>query len=396
MRIRISKEVSLPDEIKLARYMKTPELGPKVLFFSGGTALRPLCRELVRYTYNSIHILTTFDSGGSSAKLRDAFHMPAIGDIRARLMALADQGMLGNRQIFELFAHRLPKDAPQPELEALLESMAKGTHPLVAAVPDPMRKIIRTHLMGFVSRMPEGFDLRGANIGNLVLAAGYLDNRGHLDPVIYLFSRLAEVRGTVRPVLNKHMHMVTVLKDGTRLVGQHLISAKEAPPITSGIREIYLSADKVEVSPAHPNAREKTLEFIRQAELICYPIGSFYSSVIVNFLPGGIASAISKNPSPKVFVPNMGKDPEALGLSVADQVERLLHYLRLGLREDAPAHKLLNLVLVDDKRGMYPEGIGAARIRKMGVDVVDCQLLPDGAVPRADASMLCKTLLSLT
>ena len=34
------RSVTVPDRIKVARYEKVPELGPRILFFSGGTALK--------------------------------------------------------------------------------------------------------------------------------------------------------------------------------------------------------------------------------------------------------------------------------------------------------------------------------------------------------------------
>ena len=58
--------VALPDPTRVERCARLPELGPKVLFFSGGTALRDVSRRLKRYTHNSIHLITPFDSGGSS------------------------------------------------------------------------------------------------------------------------------------------------------------------------------------------------------------------------------------------------------------------------------------------------------------------------------------------
>ena len=66
-----------------------PPLGPRLVFFTGGTALRDLSRQLIHYTHNSVHLVTPFDSGGSSAALRRSFAMPAVGDIRNRLLALA-------------------------------------------------------------------------------------------------------------------------------------------------------------------------------------------------------------------------------------------------------------------------------------------------------------------
>ena len=81
-------EAKTSDSVKFERDERSPEHGPRVLFFSGGTALRGVSRVLSDHTHNSIHIITPFDSGGSSAVIREAFGMLAIGDILNRLMAL--------------------------------------------------------------------------------------------------------------------------------------------------------------------------------------------------------------------------------------------------------------------------------------------------------------------
>ena len=64
---------------------------PKIVFFSGGTALREVASCLTQYTKNATYLITPFDSGGSSAVLRQAFSMPAVGDLRSRLISLADR-----------------------------------------------------------------------------------------------------------------------------------------------------------------------------------------------------------------------------------------------------------------------------------------------------------------
>ena len=126
MGIQISRTPSFPDELRVSRSLRAPELGPRILFLSGGTALRQLCRVLKQYTHNSEHLITAFDSGGSSAQLRRAFAMPAIGDLRNRIVALADESVRGNPQIYRLFTHRLAHDAPAAELARELESLVSG------------------------------------------------------------------------------------------------------------------------------------------------------------------------------------------------------------------------------------------------------------------------------
>jgi len=394
MRIRITRDVTIPDRLKLERYRRTPELGPRILFFSGGTALRATSRELVRHTHNSIHLITPFDSGGSSAILRKAFAMPAVGDIRNRLMALADQTVQGNPVIFELFAHRLPQDADQGALHRDLEDMAGGRHPLVRPIPDPMRKIIRNHLHQFLHVMPESFDLRGASIGNLVLTAGYLTNRRQLDPVIFIFSKLVNVCGVVRPTLNKDLHLAVRLKNGTVLVGQHLVTGKTTSPIPSPIDDIWLARSLDDATPVTATIRGKIGDRIAEADLICYPPGSFFSSVIANLLPSGVGEAVAANACPKVFVPGTGPDPEARGLSVASRAGLLRHHLaRSGA---PPGSDVLDHVIVDTKNGEYPGGVDKKGLKARGLSVVDCPLVSVRSAPNLDGLLLSEVLLSLT
>jgi len=394
-RIWIRREVEIPNHMALARLEKCPELGPKLLFFSGGTALRKTSRRLINYTHNSIHLITPFDSGGSSAKLRTAFQMPAVGDIRNRLMALADQTLRGNPEIFELFAHRLPQTGEQAERRQALERMVKGKHPLVSRIPDPMRKIVRNHLHSFYDAMPEDFDLSGASIGNLVLAGGYLSNRRHLDPVIFIFSNLVQVRGTVRPVLNRHLHLAAEMQDGTTIVGQHLLTGKETAHLSQRIERLYLSEDADQPRPAHPAVREKIRTLIHGAELICYPMGSFFSSVVASLLPKGVGMAVAQATCPKVYVPSTGDDPECCGLSVADQVEILARQLMADDPGKIALTDVLQFVLVDSRHGRYPGGLDIGRIKRMGVDVIDCTLIGYGPSTEIDDRFLVPILLSL-
>ncbi|MDU0355842.1 hypothetical protein RS130_19875 [Paraglaciecola aquimarina] len=62
-KIRITRTLTIPNPTKIMRFQRHPELGPKLLFFSGGSALTNFCETLKGYTHNSIHIVTPFDSG---------------------------------------------------------------------------------------------------------------------------------------------------------------------------------------------------------------------------------------------------------------------------------------------------------------------------------------------
>jgi CofD-related protein of GAK system len=393
--VRIARTVRLPDPSRAALCRRAPELGPRVLFFSGGTALRELSGTLIEYTANSIHLITPFDSGGSSAEFRRAFGMPAVGDLRNRIMALADRSITGNPAVFELFAHRLPKDAPQDELAAKLARLMSGDDPLIKRVPDPLRKIIRTHLRFFNERRPKDFDLRGASIGNCILAGGYFNYNRMLDPVIYLFMQLVAARGVVRPIVNADLHLACRLADGRVLIGQHRMTGKEAAPIDSPVAEMWLTASLDDPTPATVAIRDKTDKLIRQAEVICYPFGSFYSSLMANLLPQGVGDAVAAAPCPKVYIPNLGHDPEQQGLSVAEQTRRLLAALESGCTRTCRREELLHFVFVDSRNGRYDGLLDIAAIRRLGVEVVDLPLAREDNPSQADSRKVAELLVSL-
>lgn len=392
---RITRSVRLPDALRVARNSRAPELGPRVLFFSGGSALRPLSRALKQYTHNSVHLITAFDSGGSSAKLRQAFQMPAIGDLRNRIVALADESVRGNPQIYRLFSHRLSAtDAPKT-LDAQLTAMVRGSHPLVADIPEPMRQIVRTHLRFFAERRPSAFDLRGANIGNLLLAGGFLANSRDLDSVLFLFSKLLEVRGIVRPIVDADLHLCAHLSSDERVVGQHALTGRETPPIQSPVRDLRLVSTLADPVPAQAAIGDNVRRLIESADLICFPMGSFYSSVVANLLPGGVGQALASAGCPKVYIPNTAADSEQHGLSIADSVERLVEFVRRDAGSGTPVHRILDLVLLDQSSEHYAMPVDVDRIARLGVEVVHVPLITEQSQPRLDPNRLVEMLLSL-
>ncbi len=391
----ISRVVTIPDILRLSRYKKIPELGPRVLFFTGGSALTGLSKILKNYTHQSIHLVSPFDSGGSSAKLRQAFNMPAIGDLRSRLIALADETILGHPEIYRLFSYRLSETASQVSLKARLSNIAKGKDPLIEDIVNPMRTLICHQLGYFLEAMPENFNLKGASIGNLIITGGYINNHKQLEPILFLFSKLVNVLGTVRTISDEDYHLAVMLENGQQIIGQHLMTGKEVPGIQSPIRQLCLSKtlDRFELVTTVLQKRNRKL--IEQADLICYPPGSFFSSLIANLLPSGTGKAISCNGNPKVYIPNQGHDPEQFGLSLRDTIDILLNYLQFGDAEAIKANQLISVILVDSKNGQYVDGIPKELIAKLGIELVDTKLMKKGS-NHYDDEKLVAALLSLT
>ena len=393
--IKISHVLRVPDELRLARSQRAPELGPRILFFTGGTAMRGLSRKLKAYTHNTTHLITPFDSGGSSAKLRQAFDMLSVGDTRNRLVALADETLRGNPQTYALFAHRFDQDVDQETSRRDLEALSNGEHELIARVPEPIQQIAINYIRRFRSEMPEDFDLRGASIGNLLLTGGYLENNRDLDALIFLVSNMIAVLGTVCPITDASLHLLAELEDGTQLVGQHQITGKEHPPIQSPIRDLCLVNNLDDPQVTTIDIPKKISQLIHDAELICFPMGSFWTSLVANLLPKGVGRAIRAARCPKIYIPNVGHDPEQLGLKIHDCIEILHQKVSEDCGEPVPMNQVLDFILVDSENADYSDTLDLARVQSLGVQVVDVQLVTDRSEPLLDSARLAQTLVSM-
>lgn len=396
--LSVPRGFSQGNDLRLARYRKAPELGPKILFFSGGTALRSFSEVLAAYTHNSIHLVTPFDSGGSSAELRKAFAMPAVGDLRARLLSLADDSVTGHPEIAALFSHRLGKDGGKVPLEQSLKALANGKHPLLRAIAEPMRSLIQSYIAEFANQMPDSFELSGASVGNLILTGGYLIHNRSLDPIAFLFGQLIKTRGTVRTTTDADLQLQVDLENGRTITGQHRFTGKETAEIDSPIKDIRLSgdADDVDTQDASRVCKE-TRKLIDSAELLVFPPGSFYSSVIANLLPMGVAKALNKNPAPRVYVPSLGTDLETLGMTLVDQVRVLSGYVSNKGGSAVAGRPPIDFLLFDSQLLK----ISAEQISKiqdgMGVQVIDVDLATDSQdMHRYDDVKLAEALLALT
>ena len=329
----------MSEENRIEQCLADPANGPSLLFFSGGSALDKTSSLLTKYTHNSIHLLTPFDSGGSSAILRKAFNMPAVGDLRARLMAIADDSIEGHPEAVALFRYRLPTDLSQASLKKLVEQLQSGEHPLVEATSITVKQLIANNLRAFLDQVPDNFDYRGASVGNLVITGGYLINQHTLNHVVDQISEIVNALGIVRTTTNDDLELIATLADGTKVSGQHKITAKETHPLDQKIIELVLSGPSSSLD-------EKNQALISHADLIIFPPGSFFSSVIANLLPKSVGNAIHESSKPKVFIPNLGTDPELYDTSLAEQIELLNQTINRDLPDSKQA-KAVDIVLTD-------------------------------------------------
>lgn len=360
------------------------------LFFSGGTALRELAQEMAANQVNSIHIVSTFDSGGSSARLRECFGMPAIGDLRNRLLALADRQRAAPAAL-NLFSMRLPLEISRFEAqEALVKLLANSKN--WRSMPEETACLLRRSLQIFRERMPGGFDARGACIGNLMLAGSYLENGRDLGAALSVFSAIFHIRGSILPLCAASLHLGAILENGRIIIGQHLF---HDPP--AAIKEIFLSvkgeAEDCAPIACLPQPCAGVLDAPFRANLICLPMGSFFSSVLTHLMPAGVAGAIMRSPAPKVFVPNSGNDPELRNVDLEAQLGHILRHA------EGRQGKMLDYVLVDRKNGQYQTRAWPRLedwLARRGIRLIDRSIVDAGNPQRHLPGALMQALLDLS
>lgn len=366
----------------------------RIVLFSGGSAANDVAREIATKNRRCLHFMSPFDSGGSTAALRNAFDMPAIGDLRNRLMAIADDSIPGYAAIARLLEHRLPPSGAAEALRLELEQMSRLDHVLTEEIPHAIALVISEQLQHIVKQLPDSIDLQGASIGNLVIAGSYLNSSCNLDRALALFATIVAAKGEVRAIVNDSAHLFAYLNNGRLVAEQHRLTGKETPPIESPVRSIFLSADSMIAAPIDLYLDDRNAQEIRAAELLCFAPGSFYSSLLATLIPLGVGDAVAASKGKKVFIPNLGKDPEQLGMNF----EALVLTLIKALRRDDIAVKvasLIDYIVVDSSRGCYPSAIPAAELAKLGIKLVDVALISDDSAPYYNPQKLVQVLQSL-
>lgn len=373
-------------------------MAPRIAFFSGGTALAALSRYMASIDFSSLHIISTFDSGGSTAELRRKFAMPAIGDLRNRLIALADPELA--ESVCSFCSLRLDQNETNETLKKQLNDFASPLSSHWKKMPLSSAHSLCAALRYFLNFLTEDFNLAGASLGNLMLAGLYLKRGRLLEPPLAVFGRILNIKGIVVPVTEISAHLACELEDGTYMVGQHLFNQRLPYLKKKVFLTVHESAEHFSEKPVycHPRFYPQAGEYLKKADLVCYPPGSFYSSVLSNLLVKDVGKTIAGISAAKVFVPNSGEDAELQGLDIASQAELVIK----TLSADMPCEdnrKFLQYVLVDREHGRYPKGIDMqiiARLEKMGLKLVDKNMINADCPERHEPKLLFNALMEMT
>lgn len=280
--------------------------GPRVVAIGGGTGLSTLLRGLKEHTSNLTAVVTVADDGGSSGVLRTELGIPAVGDIRNCIVALADAEPLMGR----LLQYRFPGAGP-------------------AARRDPAQPPSRDH-----EAAPGG--LGGHAVGNLLLAALIDLEAGDFEQAVREMNRVLAVRGRVVPATGTVLTLHARLDDGSEVQGQSRVALAQR-------------VDRVWVTPGDVAPTPDALRAIAEAELIVIGPGSLFTSLLPALLIPGIREAVAASGALVVFVCNVATQPgETAAFDLADHLDALARH---------GAGQLPDLVLANNRLdARAPEG----------------------------------------
>ncbi len=315
------------------------QVGPRVVAIGGGTGLSTLLRGLKEHTSNLTAIATVADDGGSSGRLREDMGVPAPGDIRNCLVALADSEPL----MTELFQYRFNGQAGA---------------------------------------------LTGHSFGNLLIAA-LTEITGDFEQAVRETSRVLAIRGRVLPPTLDNVTLCAKMKDGQVVRGESSITAAGGE-----IEYVYLD-------PPDPRGLDEVARAIAEADLIVIGPGSTFTSVIPNFLVPSVNRAVAESEAVRVFVCNIMTQPgETTGFSAADHVRAIERHageipFDYVLLNSAPVDaSVLRRYRSTGAQMVEPDYTEVARLGVIPVRAELATLSPDGWV-RHDAAEVSRRLMEL-
>ena len=233
-----------------------------VVVIGGGTGLSVMLRGLKQIP--DIHlsaIVTVADDGGSTGRIRRQFHIPAMGDIRSVMCAMAEE------------------------------------------------ETIFTSLMNFRFDGDER-DIGGHNLGNLILTA-LTQTTGNFMEAISTFSKFLNVKGKIIPSSLEEITLFAMMEDGTKVRGESNI-----PKFSNQIQKVYY---ETKCAPTR-----EALQAIHEADIIFYGIGSLYTSILPNLIVDGISEEIRRNKAKKIYFCNAMTQPgETDGFHVEEHVRAI-------------------------------------------------------------------------
>ncbi|MBI2593338.1 YvcK family protein [Candidatus Daviesbacteria bacterium] len=326
----------------------------KIVTLGGGTGHYSLLRGLVDTNDpEQISAITgTWDSGGSSGRLRVEMGVLPPGDTRQCLLALMEDD--AQRQVAQKLFNERFKDVSGP--------------------------------------------LKGHALGNLIQSQLQLLYQG-ADRGLDAARALFRVRAQIIPVSLSDLQLCAKTVKGNIIEGESLID-------TRGDEKDFKARDKISriYFDSTADVNPKALEAIANADKIVLAPGDLYTSILPHLLVNGVAEAIHSSHAKLVFVLNlMTKRGETDFFKASNFLESLVFYLGQGSRIDFIVANKNSIVpdieKVYAKQGQKIVKLDEAEIKKIAPNakVITSSLAkysPKEHLLRHDPDKLAQTLLS--
>jgi len=320
----------------------------KVVAIGGGTGLSTLLRGLKYFVPEIIQdltaIVTVSDNGGSTGILRKELNIPAPGDVRNCITALAED------------------------------------------------EDILTKVMQY--RFEEGEGLKGHSFGNLFLTV-LTKITGDFLEAIEITSKILKIKGHIIPSTDSMVNLVAEFTDGNIIKGE--------VEITEYGRKLIAKIKRIWLEPEDVRAPQKAVDSILDADMIILGPGSLFTSIIPNLLIKDIRDAILNSKAFKLYICNvMTQYGETDGFTASDHV-KALNKIVAGDEEASFLNAvLLNTTIPPDevlkrylKENSEPVVADVGNLSRMGLTVYAKDLLDEGNYARHSPKKLDAAILEI-
>ena len=292
-------------------------MNKKVVVLGGGKGISYLLAGLKDFPLDITAVISVADNGQSTGKLREEFHIPAVGDIRKVITSLSES----DENIKEMLAYRFHTTS----------------------------------------------DLYGNALGNLILTS-LLDITGSLKSAIEELSILLDVKSKILPLTeDENITLMGEAIDGDIIEGEEMITKSPKK-----IKKLFYKEE--------PHILNEVIEALNEADLILLSMGSLYTSLFPNLLAKKLIKALDKTKAPIMYVCNIVTQPgETDNFTVSDHVNLInkylgTHKLDVVIASNSPISQEMAEKYASEER-KDPVKIDYAVLKSLDVEFIEADLL---------------------
>lgn len=292
-------------------------MNKKVVVLGGGKGISYLLAGLKDFPLDITAVISVADNGQSTGKLREEFHIPAVGDIRKVITSLSES----DENIKEMLAYRFHTTS----------------------------------------------DLDGHALGNLILTS-LLDITGSLKSAIEELSILLDVKSKILPLTeDENITLMGEAIDGDIIEGEEMITKSPKK-----IKKLFYKEE--------PHILNEVIEALNEADLILLSMGSLYTSLFPNLLAKKLIKALDNTKAPIMYVCNIVTQPgETDNFTVSDHVNLInqylgTHKLDVVIASNSPISQEMAEKYASEER-KDPVKIDYAVLKSLDVEFIEADLL---------------------